>query len=122
MRNLIAQSSPFGTIQPPEAVQKYGVLGGSGGGLVQFISNLIVLVTVLGGVWALFNIILAGFALVTSDGDPKKVGQMTEKITTSFIGLLVMVSAPLLAALLGLLIAGRADYFLRPEIFGPGEF
>ncbi len=110
----------FGTIQPPEAVERYGVIGGTGGGPVTFISNIIVLITVAAGVWALVSVLLAGFALVTADGDSKKISEVSSKITNIFIGLLIMVAAPLITALVGLFLFGDAAYFLRPEIFGPG--
>jgi hypothetical protein len=112
----------FGTIEAPEPVQRYGLIGspGSQGGPTAFISNIIILVTVVAGIWALINVLLAGFTLVTSDGDSKKISEMSSKITNTFIGLLVMVAAPLIAAIFGLFLFGRADYFLNPQIFGPG--
>lgn len=124
---LLAQATPnsdvesvFGTIQAPEAVQRYGLIGGSGAGPTGFISNIIVLITIIAGIWALFNIISAGVSVITSDGDSKKVGEMASKITNTFIGLLIMVAAPLLTALIGLFFFGDAGYFLNPTILGPG--
>ncbi len=124
MKQLLAQvqqKSVFGTIEPPEAIQQYGELGGGGPGLNGFISNIIVFVTLIGGLWALFNIISAGFMLISSDGDSKKVGEMGTKITMSFLGLLVMVAAPLLAAIIGMFLFGDATFFLRPVFKGPGD-
>lgn len=112
----------FGTIEAPEAVQRYGVIGdpNSPGGPTAFISNVVILITIIAGIWALINILLAGFTLVTSDGDSKKISEMSSKITNTFLGLLVMVAAPLIAAIFGLFLFGQADYFLNPQIFGPG--
>lgn len=113
----------FGEIEPPDAISGgYGLIDGSGGGLITFVSNIVVLATVLAGIWALFNILAAGFSLINASGDSSKVGEMSEKITNSFIGLLVMVAAPLIAALIGLFLTGDASFFLQPEIFGPGSF
>lgn len=127
MSRLLAQQTGsngvenvFGTIQPPEAVERYGVIGEAGLGPIGFVSNIIALVTIVAGVWALISILLAGFALITADGDSKKIGEVSTKITHVFLGLLIMVAAPLLTAIIGLFLFGRADYFLRPEIFGPG--
>lgn len=119
MRNLLAENI-FGTIEPPAAIQQYGGVGDASGGPVRFISNLIILVTIVAGVWTVLNVLLAGFALVTSEGDPKKIGEMSNKIAVTFIGLLIMVAAPLIAALIGLFFFGDANYFLNPTIFGPG--
>lgn len=124
MKNLLSAatgSNVFGTIEPPEAIKQYGELGGGGAGLSGFISNLIVFVTLVGGLWALFNIIIAGFTLITADGDSKKVGEMGNKISMTFLGLLVMVIAPLLAAVIGLFLFKDATYFLRPVFKGPGD-
>lgn len=122
MLSLIAQSdaNPFGKIEAPAAVQEsYGVLG-QGAGLTGLVSNLIILITVVGGIWALFNILMAGFMVITSEGDAKKLSEMSSKISGTVIGLLVMIAAPLLAALIGVFFFGDPMYFLNPEITGPG--
>lgn len=116
-------NNPFGSIEPPAAIQGgYGLIDGSGGGLIAFVTNVVMLITIIGGIWALFNILTAGFALINAGGDSKKIGEMSEKITNTFIGLLVMIAAPLLAALIGLFLTGDASFFLQPQIFGPGSF
>ncbi len=124
MKNFLAQVTPnsvFGKIEPPAAIAQYGELGGSGPGLSGFISNIIVFVTLVGGLWSLFNIITAGFSLITSDGDSKKVGEMGNKISMTFLGLLVMIAAPLIAAVLGLFLFKDATFFLKPVFKGPGD-
>ncbi len=122
MRNLIAQGNVFGQIRPPAVVEdSYGVLG-AGAGLTGFISRLIVVVTIAGGIWALFNVLTAGFMVITASDDSKKLGEMSTKITNTFIGLLVMVAAPLIAALIGLFFFGDAGFLLQPVIVGaPGS-
>ncbi|MCD8484391.1 hypothetical protein LRY65_00830 [Candidatus Woesebacteria bacterium] len=121
MGKLLAQNNPFGTITPPAVVENsYGVLG-AGAGITGFISRLIILVTIVGGIWALFNILTAGFMVIVSPGDSKQIGEMSQKITNTFIGLLVMVAAPLLAALIGLFFFGDARFLLQPVIEGVGN-
>lgn len=118
-RNLIA-SNPFGQIQPPAALQGgYGVIG-QGPALIGFISNIVVLITIVGGVWTLFNVLTAGLMVITAEGDPKKLGEMSSKISGSFIGLLIMVAAPLISGLIGLFFFGDATIFLRPVLAGVG--
>ncbi len=51
----------------------------------------------------------------------KSLGEMTDKIKKSFIGLLIMVSAPLLAALIGLFFFGDASFLLQPTILTPED-
>lgn len=117
----MATSSVFGTIKAPDAIKQYGELGGGGAGLAGFISNIIVFVTVVGGLWALFNIITAGFSLINAGGDTKKVSEMGTQISMTFFGLLIMIAAPLLAALIGQFLLGDATFFLRPVFKGPGD-
>lgn len=108
----------FGTIEAPDVVeQSYGILG-AGAGFTGLISNLVVLITVIGGVWALFNILIAAFTVITSPGESKSLADMSDKITRTFIGLLVMIAAPLIAALIGLFFFGDATAILQPTIVG----
>lgn len=114
------QSNPFGTIKPPPALEQgFGVIG-QGPALIGFVSALVVIITVVGGVWSLFNILTAGLTVISADGDPKKLGEMSSKIANTFIGLLIMVSAPLLTGLIGLFFFGDATIFLKPVLTSPG--
>ncbi len=123
-RQLLAAvgDNPFGKIEPPAALEQgFGVIGSdTQPGLIGFISSLVMLITIAGGVWSLFNILFAGFKLITAEGDPKKIGEMSERIRNTFIGLLIMVAAPLLAGLIGLFFFGDATALLKPSITTPG--
>jgi len=119
---LLADTSVFGEIKPPPAVENsYGILGenATGAGLTGFLSNAIILLTIVGGLWALFNIVTGGFALITSDGDTKEMSKLGEKLTMTVVGLILMVGAPLIAALIGFFVFGNATILLNPVIPGP---
>lgn len=114
--------SVFGEIKPPAVVEQgYGVLGAdaTGTGLTGFLSNIIILLTIVGGVWALFNLVMGGFALITADGDAKEMSKVGERMTMTVVGLILMVAAPLIAALIGLFVFGDATMLLQPTIAGP---
>lgn len=124
-QNLIAQAGEiFGKIEAPvEVTEGYGVLGAaSGGGITGFISNIIALITLVGGLWALFNILFFGFEIVSSGGDSKKLAEAGTKFSNTFLGIAIMVSAPLLAALIGFFFFGDSSKLLSPTIAGPGSF
>ena len=125
-QNLIAQAGDiFGKIEAPaEITEGYGVLGasGAGGGLTGFISNIIALITMVGGLWALFNILYFGFEIISSGGDSKKLAEAGGKFSNTFIGVAIMVAAPLLAALIGFFFFGDSSKLLSPTIAGPGSF
>lgn len=108
----------FGNINAPPGVNLYPP-GPCGVGLILFLSNLIRLGIVIAAVYALINLMLAGFQYITAAGDAKAVGQAGEKITHTLIGLLVVAGSFVLAAIFGLLIFGQADAILRPTIYGP---
>lgn len=115
-------SEVFGSIKPPEPVTNtYGVLGGDGAGLTGFISDIIILLTIIGGIWALFNIIIGGLALITSDGDSAKLTEFGSKLSMTIVGLVLMVGAPLIAAIIGFLVYGDATMLLQPTLLGPGS-
>src|SRR3972149_7408972 len=108
MRNLIAQGSPFGPITlPPEIEAKYpgGVEGGAIGTLLEIVIQSLI---VIAGVFALFNLIFAGYAFMSAGDDPKKVAGAWAKIYQSLLGVVISAGAFVLAALFGRLLFG--DY------------
>lgn len=124
---LIAQTDAeqiFGKVQPPEGVEKYDQLAQQSGnaqsiGLLIFISRIVQLVTIVGGIWVFINFILAGYEYITSNGDTGAHNKVKDRITMSIIGLVIISVAYTIMALLGLLLTGEAGFFLNPEISGP---
>lgn len=106
-------SSIFGKITEPLELQKLRVEEGGIGKILNIIFQLLIIV---GGVYALFNFILAGYAFLSAGDDPKKAAGAWAKIYQSAIGLLFMAGAFILAALFGQLIFGNANQLLSPVI------
>jgi hypothetical protein len=114
--NFLAQSNPFGTVNAPPGVNKFA--GGDIQGIPLFI-NIILRTLVLGaGLYALFNLILAGYAFLSAGGDPKAIAGAWAKIWQSILGLAVTASAFIIAAIIGILLFGDATRLLRITIFG----
>lgn len=112
----------FGKITLP-GMFKYGGLtgeGGVGGGLVGFLNNIIRLLIVIGGLFAFFNLVLAGYGFLSAGDDPKKMAAAWAKIWQSMMGLLFIVGSFVLAAIFGFLLFGDARAILNPKIYGPG--
>src|SRR6185369_3918376 len=112
----LAQSI-FGTITPP------GPLGPGGkfqsvenGGIGQLLNLIFNVLIVFGGIYAVFNLILAGYAFFSAGDDSKKVEGAWAKIRQTAIGLLFMAGAFVLAAIFSQLIFGRPDFILNPTI------
>ncbi len=100
--NKLAQNSPFGSIKLPEGIEaKYP--GGVEGGAIGTFLNLIIRSLIVGaGIYALFNLVLAGYAFMSAGDDPKK-----------------MAGAFVLAAIIGQLIFGDPAFILNPTIPTP---
>jgi len=110
----------FGIIEAPEGVVKYANLDG-GIGLIGFISNLIKVGTLVAGLWVLYNFIKAGFILLKSGGDTSAYGKVSQELTMSVVGLVVIVAAYAITGVVSLIVFGDAGYILNPTISGPGD-
>jgi hypothetical protein len=114
MNHYLAQV--IGNVAPPPGVSRYG---GAAGGLQLFISNIIKTIIVVAGVFALFNLIFAGFAFMSAGGNAEKIAGAWAKIWQTMIGLLVAAGSFVLAGIFGKLIFGDYNALLQLRIFGP---
>lgn len=117
MNILLAQASEtfFGTIAPPPVIAAYG----SSGGLIVFMSNLIRLVVIVAGLFSLYNMISAGFQYITSAGDPKATEKTMNILTMSLLGLVLMIAAPAIAAIVGYVLFKDPTFILKPHLNPP---
>ncbi|MFC1653709.1 hypothetical protein ACFL1M_02580 [Patescibacteria group bacterium] len=115
-------SDIFGTVDNPLA-GGYGDVTGAGGsgGLVGLLSNILKAVAIIGGIWALINVVISGFEHITSGDDPKATSKAWSRIYNSLIGLAIIVASYAIAAILGLILFGDASAILSPTIYGPGS-
>lgn len=114
----------IGGVTPPEAIQKYinaqACTGNAAAcGLILFFNNLVKLLTVIAGLYAFINLILAGYAFMSAGGDPKAVEKAWAKIWQSLIGLLIIAGAFVLTAIFGWILFGNPAAILIPVIYGP---
>jgi len=101
----------FGTITPPDAIK-----GDAGTGIGNLLNLVFKSMIVLAGVYALFNLIFAGYAFMSAGEDAKKVAGAWAKIWQSMLGLAIAAGAFVLAALFGQLIFGQWDFILNPQL------
>lgn len=103
-----------GPIKPPEAINKFGpVEGGAIGNLLDIIIRTLIIIA---GIYALINLILAGYAFISAGDDPKKVAGAWAKIWQTLLGLTVAAGSFVLAAIFGQLIFGDYKFLLTPKI------
>lgn len=81
----------------------------------EVISGIIGVMTVIAGIWFLFNTLVGAIGIVTSGGDKASYEGARKRITTGVIGIIVVVSAIFLVDVLGQLIGFNT-------ILDPGGF
>lgn len=113
----------FGSIDNPLRIINPGGYGGirqaEGRGLINFLNNAVRLLIVVGGLFAFFNLILAGYGFLSAGDDPKKMSAAWARIWQSLMGLLFIIGAFVLAGIFGYLLFGDARAILNPKIYGP---
>jgi hypothetical protein len=106
--------NPFGSINPPQSAFSNNKNPGEAiGGLIQLVISALI---VGAGVYALINLILAGYAFMSAGDDAKKVAGAWAKIWQTLLGLAFAAGAFVLAAIFGQLIFGQWDFILNPSI------
>lgn len=105
----------FGQINPPPGVAKWA----SQGGLIGFLSAILKVLIIFGGIWTLINIILAGYQFLSGAGKPEEISKAWAKIWQSLLGLLFIAGAFVLAAIFGKVIFGDWFAILQPRVYGP---
>jgi hypothetical protein len=83
---------------------KIGAMAGSTAsltGIVNGISSIIGLLTVIASIWFLFQILFAGYQWISAGGEPKKLQEARDRIVHAFIGMVIVVAAWSMLALVG---------------------
>jgi hypothetical protein len=107
----------FGTIRNPLA-SSYGDVAGAKG-LPLFLSNILRFVFLAAGIYALINIVIAGYQYMTAGGDSKALTAAWGRIWQTLMGLVIIVASFVISALIGQILFGRWDFILAPVIYGP---
>lgn len=111
--NLLAQNesgTDLGTIGGPTGfgpwgnVGKAADIGQAAGNFTDIISNIIGVMTIIAGIWFIFQFIIGAYGFMTAGGDQKRVSDSGSKITSALIGLVIIVAAYAIISLLGSLL------------------
>lgn len=111
-------SGVIGNVIPPVAIKHWSLNFGSTIGLIRFFSLLIRLIAIIAGIFAMVNFVIAGLTYIASMGNTQANINVRDRLLFSFIGLMIIVSAYTLAAIIGLIFFGDATYILNPRLEG----
>lgn len=112
--SILLSQNPFGTVTPPESIKRFGsVQEGALGKLLQVTLNILIIV---GGIYAVLNLVLAGYAFMSAGDDPKKVAGAWAKIWQTLLGLSFVAGSFVLAAIFGRILFGSYDALLKPTL------
>lgn len=76
------------------------------------ISNVIGFMTIVGALWFIFQVMIAGYNWMTAGGDKQKLADAKGKVTSSIVGLGIVALAVVLVRLVALLL--KIDVVLDP--------
>lgn len=107
----------FGTVKPPPGVNQFK--GGTAEGVPILVNIVLRTLIVFAGIYAIIQLILAGYGYISAGGDPKKVQDATSKIWQSILGLTIAAGAFVIAAVVGQILFGDPDAILQIQIFSP---
>ena len=115
-----AGAKVIGPINPPKGVALYNIQAVAPGtpsiGILRFISNALKFFAVLCGLLVFFNILYAGYEYITGAGKTDVHVKVRERLTWSLIGLILLIAAYMIAALIGLFIFGDPTFLLNPDL------
>lgn len=115
MQHFLAQN-PFGAIKPPPGVDQY--MAGPGG-IAQFVNILLKTMIVGAGIYAVFNIIIAGYGFLSAGGDSKRVEAAWARIWQTILGIAFAAGSFVIAAIIGQIFFGDPTALLQFRLFQP---
>ncbi len=109
---LLAQNNPFGTVQNPPTA-----LGTDPGTAIGKVIQMAIWLIIIGAsIYALFNLLLAGYGFMSAGDDAKKIAEAWAKIWQTMLGLAITAGAFVLAAIFGQLIFNDPTFILNPQL------
>jgi hypothetical protein len=99
-----------GTINPPGTIIRDISQTGN------FISAIVRFITVIAGLYALWQFVTGGLGYITSGGDKGKIQAATQQILMSIMGLAIIGASFILSSIVGRLLFGPTFNLLAPTL------
>lgn len=97
--NIIGEIKAPDTLEP--LISQAGENSEPGDAIFVLLSRIFTLVVTIAGIYFVIQILLAGFAYISANGDPKKTEAAWAKIYQSIIGLAIVSSTFIIAEVIG---------------------
>lgn len=91
-------------------------LGGVETGPARLLQLTLRSLVVIAGIYALINLVVAGYSFMSAGDDPQKVAGAWRKIWQTLLGLAFSAGAFVIAAIIGQLLFGDWAFLLKPQI------
>jgi len=75
--------------------------GTAGDSINKLVSTVIAIITIAAGIWFIFLLMTGAIGIMSAGGDKQAVSNAQKKITTGFIGLVIVISGLFIASLIG---------------------
>jgi hypothetical protein len=111
-------SAIIGRVTAPGAVANINATSGGDIGVIFFISRLINFANIIAGILVMLNFVYAGFSYITSAGDSSAMVKINEKLTWSFIGIIIIVGSYTIAGIFGLVFYADPTFIIAPKLTG----
>lgn len=105
----------FGTLTTPQAKFYTAEVVG----IILLLNNVLKISIVVSGLYALINLLSAGIQYIGSSGNPEQIKVASSKIWISLLGLVIIASSFVLAALIGLIFFKDPKAIILPTVYGP---
>jgi hypothetical protein len=69
--------------------------------ITKVVSSFVGLLTIIASIWFLFQLLFGGYEWISSGGDAKRLVTARERILNGFIGLIIVIAAWAIVALVG---------------------
>lgn len=86
------------------------------GKTADFISAIIRLLMITGGIFSFWQFLSGGFQFISSGGDKGKIAEAQQKIQMSIIGLVVMTASFILIGIVSLVLFGNFTHIINPVL------
>jgi hypothetical protein len=107
----------FGAVPPPPGISRFG--GGTVVGIPLLLNVVIQSLIMVAAIYAVFNLVMAGYWYMSAAGDSKRIAEASAKIWQTVIGLIVAAGSVMIAGLIGQIFFGSPDAILNVKIFTP---